>query len=54
VIDYLALNRANWNDRAAAHAASPDYAVDELVYATRTLSGVVAFDRVYTGIGALG
>lgn len=49
VIDYLALNRANWDDRAAAHAASPDYAVSELIDGTRELSGVVAFDKALLG-----
>lgn len=44
VTDYIALNRANWDDRAAAHAASPDYLVPELVSGERRLSGVVAFD----------
>lgn len=47
--DYLALNRANWDDRAAAHAASPDYAVSELIDGTRRLSGVVAFDEERLG-----
>lgn len=47
--DYLSLNRANWDDRAAAHAASPDYAVDELLDGTRELSGVVTFDRARLG-----
>jgi len=26
--DYRAINRANWDERAAAHAASPDYAFE--------------------------
>ena len=29
--DYLAVNRANWDERAPAHASSPDYRVEELV-----------------------
>ena len=28
---YLDLNRANWDDRASAHAASPDYSFDRFV-----------------------
>ena len=47
--DYLALNRANWDDRAAAHAASPDYAVSEIVDDTTRLSDVVAFDKERLG-----
>lgn len=45
VEDYLELNRRNWDDRAAAHAASPDYDVAGLVAGRRELSDVVAFDR---------
>jgi SAM-dependent methyltransferase len=44
VADYIDLNRANWDDRAAAHAASPDYAVDEFIADPRFLSEVVRFD----------
>ncbi|WP_265444499.1 class I SAM-dependent methyltransferase [Flexivirga meconopsidis] len=52
--NYLALNRANWDDRAAAHAASPDYAVAELVDGTRRLSDVVEFDLPRLGdVGGL-
>ncbi|WP_145227800.1 class I SAM-dependent methyltransferase [Rudaeicoccus suwonensis] len=42
--DYLSLNRANWDDRAAAHAASVDYDVARLVSGERRLSDVVEFD----------
>ncbi|MGC1214051.1 MAG: class I SAM-dependent methyltransferase [Micromonospora sp.] len=42
--DYLAINRANWDDRAAAHAASPDYAVDRFLADPTYLSDVVRFD----------
>jgi SAM-dependent methyltransferase len=42
--DYLAVNRANWDDRAPAHAASPDYRVEELVADPDALSQVIAFD----------
>lgn len=47
--DYLDLNRANWDDRAAAHAASPTYGVDRLVSGATEISGVVAFDRPRLG-----
>ena len=42
--DYLALNRANWDDRAAAHAASPDYGIETLISGQRQLSSTVRFD----------
>jgi SAM-dependent methyltransferase len=46
--DYLTANRANWNDRAVAHVASPDYRVadfDDPAF----LSDVVRFDRQRLG-----
>jgi len=49
VEDYLAVNRANWDDRAAAHAASPGYAVQRLIADPRALSGVVEFDQALLG-----
>src|SRR5436190_865728 len=39
--DYRTLNRASWDERAPAHAASPE------------VLGEDRFDLVYTGIGAL-
>ncbi|MGH8995153.1 MAG: class I SAM-dependent methyltransferase [Acidimicrobiales bacterium] len=42
--DYLECNRANWDERAPAHAASPDYAVERFERDPRFLSGVVRFD----------
>jgi SAM-dependent methyltransferase len=42
--DYVAVNRARWDERAAAHAASPDYARDQFVADPTFLSGVVRFD----------
>lgn len=42
--DYLTINRANWDERAAAHAASPDYAVDRFLTDPGYLSDVVRFD----------
>jgi SAM-dependent methyltransferase len=49
VDDYRTLNRANWDERAPAHAASPDYAVSRLLDDPRHLSGVVEFDRRLLG-----
>ena len=42
--DYRTVNLANWNERAPAHAASPDYAVDRFVADPSHLSHVVRFD----------
>jgi SAM-dependent methyltransferase len=42
--DYRTVNRANWNERAPAHAASPDYAVDRFAEDPSYLSHVVRFD----------
>ncbi|HLL67351.1 MAG TPA: class I SAM-dependent methyltransferase [Micromonosporaceae bacterium] len=42
--DYRTVNRANWNERAPAHAASPDYGFDRFVDDPGHLSGVVRFD----------
>jgi len=42
--DSFALNRANWDERAPAHAASPDYAVEKFVTDPTFLSHVVQFD----------
>ncbi len=47
--DYLEINRANWDERAPAHAASPDYAVAELIADPARLSEVVTFDRPRLG-----
>lgn len=41
---YLEINRANWDERAPAHAASPDYAVSRFVEDPEYLSEVVRFD----------
>jgi SAM-dependent methyltransferase len=49
VSDSFDVNRASWDDRAPAHAASPDYAVEQLVADPGRLSGVVAFDRPRLG-----
>jgi SAM-dependent methyltransferase len=42
--DYRTLNRANWDERAPAHAASPDYGFDRFVADPAHLSHVVRFD----------
>lgn len=47
--DYLDINRANWDERAPAHAVSEGYAVRRLVSDPAALSGVVEFDRPLLG-----
>jgi SAM-dependent methyltransferase len=47
--DYLEVNRANWDERAPAHAASPDYEVERFVRDPEHLSEVVRFDRPRLG-----
>ena len=42
--DSLATNRAHWDERAQAHAASPDYAVERYRTDPGFVSGVVRFD----------
>jgi SAM-dependent methyltransferase len=44
VEESLRVNRANWDERAPAHAASPDYAVERFVEDPGFLSDVVRFD----------
>lgn len=44
VTDYRAVNRANWDERAPAHAASPGYALDRFLADPDHLSKVVRFD----------
>jgi SAM-dependent methyltransferase len=44
VEDYRALNRARWDERAPAHAASPDYCCARFVGDPAFLSDVVRFD----------
>jgi SAM-dependent methyltransferase len=44
VTDYRALNRANWDERAPAHAASKDYRVTAFAEDPAHLSDVVRFD----------
>ena len=47
--DYREVNRANWNDRAAAHAASPTYSFDLFAADPAHLSDTVRFDRALLG-----
>jgi SAM-dependent methyltransferase len=49
VSDYRDVNRANWNDRAPAHAASPTYAVERFADDPDHLSGTIRFDRELLG-----
>jgi SAM-dependent methyltransferase len=42
--DYLEINRANWDERAAPHAASPGYRVAEFAEDPAYISDVVRFD----------
>jgi SAM-dependent methyltransferase len=42
--DYREVNRVVWDERAPAHAASPDYAVSRLVDDPSFISRVVSFD----------
>jgi len=44
VEDYRALNKANWDERAPAHAASPGYALERFAADPEFLSDVVSFD----------
>jgi SAM-dependent methyltransferase len=47
--DYLDVNRANWDERAPAHAASPDYGFQRFVADPEHLSGVVRYDLPLLG-----
>jgi SAM-dependent methyltransferase len=49
VADYRTVNKALWDDRAPAHAASAQYGVDRFVDDPAHLSHVVAFDRPRLG-----
>jgi SAM-dependent methyltransferase len=49
VEDYAELNRASWDERAPAHAASPDYAVGRFASDPAHLSEVVRFDLPLLG-----
>ena len=47
--DYRAVNRAIWDERAAAHAASPGYSVDRFASDPTHISEVVRFDLPLLG-----
>ncbi|WP_432827506.1 class I SAM-dependent methyltransferase [Dactylosporangium sp. CA-092794] len=47
--EYLRLNRAQWDERAPAHAASPGYNIQGLLDDPGLLSEVVRFDRPRLG-----
>ena len=47
--DYLAVNRANWDERAAVHAASAEYGFGRFAADPAHLSDVVRFDRPLLG-----
>ncbi len=47
--DYLSINRANWDERAPVHAASPDYGFDRFLAEPGFLSDVVRFDLPLLG-----
>jgi SAM-dependent methyltransferase len=47
--DSLELNRRNWDERAPAHAASPDYALARFIEDPAFISGVVRFDLPLLG-----
>jgi SAM-dependent methyltransferase len=47
--DYRDVNRANWDDRVSAHAASPDYAVARFADDPSFVSDVVRFDAARLG-----
>jgi SAM-dependent methyltransferase len=49
VEDYAELNRASWDERAPAHAASPGYAVERFASDPGYLSEVVRFDLPLLG-----
>ena len=47
--DYVAVNKALWDERAPAHAASADYGFDRFIGDPEYLSRVVRFDRPRLG-----
>jgi SAM-dependent methyltransferase len=47
--DYRTLNRANWDERAPVHAASPGYALDRFRADPEHISDVVRFDLPLLG-----
>jgi len=49
VDNFVETNRAHWDERAAAHADSPDYALEQYVKDPSFLSDVVRFDLPLLG-----
>jgi hypothetical protein len=49
VTDYQAVNKANWDDRAPAHAESATYNLGEFITDPAHLSRTVTFDRPLLG-----
>ena len=49
VDDYQTVNRASWDERAPAHATSPDYNVQGFIDDPAFISAVVRFDRPLIG-----
>jgi SAM-dependent methyltransferase len=49
VDDYRDINKANWDERAPAHAASPGYNVQGFIDDLGLISHVVQFDRALLG-----
>ncbi|MCU1679487.1 MAG: Methyltransferase protein [Amycolatopsis sp.] len=47
--DYIAVNKANWDERVPAHTASAGYGLDRFLAEPGFLSGVVRFDRPRLG-----
>lgn len=47
--DYVAINKANWDERAPAHAGSAEYGCERFINDPGHLSGVVRFDRLRLG-----
>ncbi|HEY4610051.1 MAG TPA: class I SAM-dependent methyltransferase, partial [Ilumatobacteraceae bacterium] len=47
--DYIDINKASWDQRAPAHAASPDYRFEQFIADPQFLSEVVRFDLPLLG-----
>ena len=47
--DYRDINRANWDERAPAHAESPDYALEKFREDPTFISDVIRFDLPLLG-----
>jgi SAM-dependent methyltransferase len=48
-VDWIEINRSNWDERAPAHAASVDYSVNRFIDDPKYLSRVVRYDRPRLG-----